>query len=273
MDSCSHRLNDLFSATDGFILDIEGVLLRGSQVIPGSKQAFRSIREGDHPLVLLSNVSDLSKEALLKKLKYLGFDVEPSELICAADAIAHRLASIYKPSQHCFLLGTQSLEQDLCNQGFDVFRTFKSPIDFVILAYTEKFDYDTLTYLVDVIRDGAIPLAANLAKGKLTEAGERPGPAFFIKGLEFVTGISIEVVGKPNPVVFDLALKRLGTSREKTLMVGDRLFEDIGGAKKAGLNTCLVLSGATTGDQIQSLPSELRPDVVAKNLSNLSISL
>jgi len=139
--------------------------------------------------------------------------------------------------------------------------------DFVVVGMDTGLTYEKLRVATLLIRGGARFIATNPDKTLPTEEGLVPGNGASLAALEAATGVAPFVVGKPEPASFDLALARMGVGKEGTAVIGDRLETDILGGRRAGLSTILVLSGATSRQELEN--STIKPDLVFENVRQL----
>ncbi len=255
------------------ILDMDGVIVRGKQAIDGAVESLSVLDERGIPYVLLTNRSDRSKAAILEALAGAGVFLRADRLICASDLVLAHLQA--QSIGSCFVIGDEGFAEDLKHGRMNVFMTARELAvggSFSGAVVVGAFDYISnaqLSSAVSLLKAGAPLIAANKVREKVKSPG-RPlslGPGFVVHGLELCGETEAVVVGKPSRFSLVTALERLGCVRERVVIVGDRLDEDVGGAVRAGLTSCLVLSGATREDQILN-DAEIRPDFLARDLAH-----
>jgi HAD superfamily hydrolase (TIGR01450 family) len=141
-------------------------------------------------------------------------------------------------------------------------------VRWVVIAFDRTFDYAKLNTALQAVRQGARLIATNPDRTCPVEGGEIPDCAGMIAAVEAVTGKHVEVVvGKPSPIILEVALERLGVPRSDAVIVGDRLETDIVMGKRLGLATVLVLSGVTRADDARV--AEIAPDLVLPSIRDL----
>lgn len=261
------KIREPYRRFDGFIIDIEGVLIRGQIVIAPAPAVIETLNEAGKKIVYLSNISDLSRAEVSEKLNKLGVHTRPDQILTSAYATVLFLRDRHPGKKNVFLIGTGSFRDELIAGGFNVVENY-CEADTVVIGLDPELSYNKIGDAVKALKNGCLFVASNLAKVKLTGDGYVTGPGFVVKGLEYVTGKDAALVGKPGDFMFGLALKELGLPPDKILTIGDKLEQDIFGGNKIGTRTCLVLSGASTADEIPA-DGDHKPDYVLDDVSGL----
>lgn len=244
-------------AIQHLIIDMDGVLWRGTQVIPGAPGFIRFLRERGIGFVLATNNSTKTVEQYVDKLAGFGTAVAPHEIITSAVATADYLAGLAGPGTPVYVIGGNGLRQALAQRGFVL---DSRQARFVVVGQDLDLTFEKLRRATLLIRAGAGFIGSNPDKTFPSEEGIIPGAGAILAALETATGVRPVIVGKPEPIMFQQALKRLGGTRDDTAVLGDRLETDILGGQRAGLKTILVLSGVTTEHDLAV--SEIKPDWV-----------
>jgi 4-nitrophenyl phosphatase len=252
----------------GFIIDIEGVLIRGDTLIPPALKAIVVLQELEKEIIFLSNISDLTREEMAGKLRHHGFDILPNQVITSAYATALFLEESYPNKKNLFLVGTPSFKKELSDNGF-IITEDSAEAEVVVVGLDYQLNYHKICAAAKAIKKGCMFVAANLAKVKLTSDGYVVGPGFTVKGLEYATNRQAQLAGKPSHFMFKQAIGHLGLPPSQVLTIGDKLEEDIFGGYSIGTSTCLVLSGATNKNEILSRCKDYRPDFILEDLSEL----
>lgn len=252
-----------------FIVDMDGVLYRGNTAIPGASEFISALEETRRKFLLLTNNSSLTPAQYEAKLAGMGIKVQRERIFTSAQATALYLRSRAKPGAKVFLIGMDGIREALLAEGFLL--TGDRDADFVVVGIDFNLSYQKLKEATLAIRAGAAFIGTNPDKTLPTEEGLCPGNGAILAALEASTGVKPIIVGKPSPLIFEMALKRLGSSPDETAVVGDRLETDVLGAKQAGLRSILVLSGVTDRDSLAS--SELKPDFVFDSVRELAEAL
>ncbi len=249
-----------------FIIDMDGVLYRGNTLIPGAVEFISTLEETGRSFLLLTNNSSLTPAQYEAKLARMGIKVQQDKIFTSALATAQYLRSTAKTGAKVFLIGMDGIREALLAEGF-VLANDRN-VDFVVVGIDFNLTYEKLKEAALAIRAGATFIGTNPDKTLPMEEGLYPGNGAILAALEASTGVKPVVVGKPSPLIFEIALKRLGSTPEKTAVVGDRLETDILGAQQAGLKSILVLSGVTDDQFLAS--AELKPDFVFKSVRELA---
>jgi NagD protein len=245
----------------GFLIDMDGVLYRGSEVIPGAERFIHNLRERDIPFRLLTNNSQRTRRDVVARLVRMGFDVDEEHVFTSAMATARFLA-MQKPVGTAYVIGEGGLHTALHQHGYAV---VDHDPDYVVVGEGRTFNLEMVEAAVRMIFAGAKLIATNLDPNCPTQNGIRPGCGAMVAMLETATGVKAFSVGKPSPVMMRAARKELRLATDETTMIGDTMETDIVGAVQLGFHSVLVLSGGT---QLGDLPSfAYRPDVVVESLA------
>lgn len=242
------------NAPQAVLLDISGVLCDGDQPIPGAVGAVRRLQDRGYPLRLVTNTSRLGHVALHRQLLGMGFDVEPEQIFTAPRAVSRYIEA---RSLRPFCLIHPALEEE-----FAAWLHQPAP-DAVVVGDAEmRFDYEHLDMAFRLLVEGA-PLICMGDNRYFRIRGVLhldAGP--FVRALEYVSGATALVLGKPSRNFFASALDDLGVSAGQALMVGDDVQADVLGAQAAGLSACLVRTGKyRTGDEALAPGAHLAADL------------
>ncbi len=225
---------------EALLLDLDGVVYRGANLLPGAREFFEYLRVTGLPFVALTNHSGRRAPEYAAKLADLGVDVAAERIVTSGWATARYLAWSH-PGAGVYVVGSPALEQELLAEGC---RVAARP-QFVVTGFMAKIQHDRLLHATEHLLRGARLIATNpdpllpVADGFIPECG--PLTAF----LECAGNCRATVVGKPNPWIVDLAIERLGVPRDRCLIVGDTLATDIAAGTAAGIRTALMLTGNT----------------------------
>lgn len=249
----------------GVLLDVDGVLYRGNEVIPGAREFLTFLQGRGIPYVYLTNNSTLSPEQYAARLRRKGFPAETSQVVGSAEATARLLQSAHPNRPRVLVVGEAGLVEVLREHGFPLTEN-GDEAEVVVVGLDRALTYAKLAEATYAIRRGAVFYGTNPDRTFPTERGLAPGGGAILAALEAATDRPPILAGKPEPPIFHLALERLGLSPEQVLMVGDRVETDIEGAKRVGLRAALVLTGVT---HEPPPPSPAAPDLVARDLVEL----
>ena len=247
---------------EAFLIDLEGVLYVDKTPIPGAKEALAQLEERGYRRRFVSNTTSKSRRGLAGFLGALGFEISAEEIFTPAVAAAGRLRS---RNERCFLLAGPGLREDFDEAGVGV---AEEGVDCVVVGDAEAdFTYDRLNRAFRMVMEGSRIIALEkdrywMGAGGLTLAA---GP--FVAALEYASGRKAELVGKPSPDFFALALRDLGASPEEAAMIGDDINSDVGGAKNVGMKGILVRTGKYREEAVA--PSGISPDLILGSIAEL----
>lgn len=250
-----------------FIVDVDGVLVRGGEPIPGAREAISRLKRLGR-VVMLTNNSTRSRARTAGALRALGFPVEPEEVVTSSYIAAKWLRDEAGPSR-VWTIGEEGLPEELQLAG----HVLVSPLDaeWVVVGMDRALTYAKLADALKALLSGARFLATNRDGTFPTPAGLLPGAGAVVGAIEGMGFPPEAVVGKPSPIAFGVALEVAGVSPHEALMIGDRWETDIQGAKRAGLATALVLTGVTGEEDLAHWEEE--PDLVARDIGELAETL
>ena len=247
------------------LIDMDGVLYRGMAPIPGAKEFIAFARERGIPFLLFTNNSTLTPQQYVAKLAGMGITASTEEIFTSAQATADYLPETISPGSSVFMIGENGLQAALLESGYRL--VGEKHADAVVVGMDRYLTYEKLRVATLAIRAGALFIATNPDVTFPSEEGIAPGNGAALAALEVATDTKPLIIGKPEKPMFDLALARLGASRDTTAMIGDRPETDVLGAQRAGLLTIFVLSGVA--DRQRLAASGLSPDWVFEDLGAL----
>ncbi len=247
-----------------FILDMDGVVYTGSELIPGAKEFVNRLKQGNYKFLFLTNNSYHSPAELRERLLNMGIDVTADYFYTSAMATASFL-KVQRPNGcSAYVIGGKGVTDELEKAGIAI--TSDNP-DYVIIAETEEYDYARIIEATLLIQEGAKFIATNPDLTGPSIRGPVPACGALVAPIQKVTGVAPYFLGKPNPVMMFLARKKLGVHSANCFMIGDRMDTDIVGGLESGMTACLVLSGVTTPDIMNRFPYQ--PDYVFQNLGEI----
>ena len=232
------------------ITDMDGVLVKGAQIIPGAARFIARLQEQGREYLLLTNNSLYTPRDLAHRLHTLGLEIPIERLFTSAMATADFLQS-QRQQGTAFVVGASGLTQAIHDIGYVI--TDVDP-DYVVLGETEGYNFEIITKAVRLIEGGARFIATNPDVSGPSEAGTVPGCGAMAALIEKASGKAPLYVGKPNPLMMRSALNYLDVHSEDTVMVGDRMETDIVAGVESGMRTILVLTGVTRREDIDRFP-------------------
>lgn len=253
------------SPRHGFLIDMDGVIYRGSELIPGADRFVRQLLDLQLPFLFLTNNSQRTRRDVVTKLHRLGIDVGESHIFTCAMATARFLAW-QKPGGTAYVIGEGGLLHALHHNGYSI---VDHDPDYVVVGEGRTVTYEMVETAIRMVLKGARLIATNLDPNCPTQAGPRPGCGAVVAMLETATGRKAFSVGKPSPVMMRTARTEMGTDASRTTMIGDTMETDILGGVQMGYRTILVLSGATRRADLEAYA--YRPDLVVESIADLSV--
>jgi 4-nitrophenyl phosphatase len=243
-------------------LDLDGVVWRGAEILPGVPDFFLFLRQRGIPYLAMTNNSTRTIAEYVIRLEGIGIPIDGEHVITSSAVTADYLAQHYPPGTPLYVIGSDSLKTLLTARG-NVIDPEQASV--VIVGLDITLTYDKLAVAGQRIMAGADFIGTN-ADATFPTAGKiTPGNGSQLAALITMTGRKPVVLGKPEPAMFMAALDRLGTPPAHTLMIGDRLDTDITGAAQVGMRTALVLSGVPAADGA----TVTTPDAVYEDLADL----
>lgn len=248
---------------DAFLFDLDGVLFRGPQAVAGGPGVLAALRAEGRRMAFITNNSARTPEAVAEMLRGLGYEADPSEVVTSALATAELLAS--RGIGSAFVIGEAGIRHALAEAGIRVLDGEPMEADCVVVGWDREVTYAKLRRACLLVQRGAPLVATNDDRSFPAPDGLWPGAGALLSVITTTTGAEAEVVGKPHPPLFRVALRRVGDGRP--LVIGDRLETDVAGANALGWDSLLVLTGVT--DAERAAASEIRPTYMARDIRAL----
>jgi 4-nitrophenyl phosphatase len=250
------------------ILDMDGVVWKADAPIGNLPETFARIRERGLKFVFATNNGTKTPEEYQQKLADLGVEVEASQVVTSALGVAFMLAQRFPRGTKIFMIGEDGIRVALEEKGFEILSVENATeAEAVVMGIDRGISFDKIAEATLLVRAGVPFYTTNTDRTFPTPRGEIPGSGAWVSVITTATDVEPIIAGKPFPYLMDLSLERLGTTREETLVVGDRLETDIAAGQSVGCPTALVLSGVSTKAQANEWKPE--PNVIAESLSEL----
>ena len=246
------------------LIDMDGVLYRGSTALPGGQELLALLDEIGVSYLMVTNNSTLTPRAFAQRLGRMGMQVDESRVMTSAVATAAYVASLAPAGTRVNVVGETGLVEALQQRGF-VLAGRKA--DYVVAGWDKTLTYEKLKTACLAIRDGAVFVGTNPDKTYPLERDIIPGAGSILAALIAATDVQPIIVGKPEPIIIEQSLALLGARAEETAILGDRLDTDILGGRRAGIATILVLTGISTAEEAAASPTP--PDAVFPDLPQL----
>ena len=248
----------------GFLIDLDGVLYMGDHPLKGAQVAIGYLLQKNYTFRFVSNTTRKCRKTIASRLSVMGFDV-PEEYIFTPPLAA--IAYMKKTGKrHCYLLTTGDVNRDfeqVCAQDTS------GKKDYVIVGDAgDTITYDSLNTAFRHLMEGAELIALEKDRYWMAHDGLSLSAGPFVQALEFATGKTAMVMGKPSKAFFDLALSDMGLRNEQVAMIGDDITTDIGGAHHAGMRSILVRTGKFREDTLNS--TTIKPTHIIDSIAYLN---
>jgi HAD superfamily hydrolase (TIGR01457 family) len=247
----------------GLAIDMDGTVYKGMNVIPGAKEFVSELGRRSIPFVFVTNNSSRGRMFYYEKLKKMGFDVRPQNVLTSGTATL-RFLKDERPGKSVYPLGTDSFKDDVREYGIEI--DDRHP-DIVLLSFDTSITYAKIDTAYQFLMSGAEFIATHPDDLCPTEDGYAVDIGPFIMMFEYLTKKKALVIGKPNRLLLDMAAAEMGIGADEVAMVGDRLYTDIKMAYDNGTMSVLVLTGETSLKDLEG--SSVKPTVVVDSVADI----
>ena len=247
---------------------MDGVIWRDGAPIGDLPEIFKKIEARGLRYVFATNNGTKTPEQYVATLEKLGVRVSSEQIVTSALGTAHILSRKFPHGTKIFIVGENGTRSALEEKGFDVLSVERAQeAEIVVMGIDREVNFVKMREAALLVRRGIPFYATNPDKTFPTPRGEIPGAGAWISVIMTATGIEPIYAGKPFPFMMELSLERLGTKKEETLVVGDRLETDIAAGQAAGCPCALALSGVSTIEQAHTWSPKI--DIIADDLASL----
>ena len=259
--------NELLRSKKLYLFDMDGTLYLGDRVYDFTLELLDTLKATGRKYLFMTNNSSKSVEDYVAKLKKLGITATREDFMTSSQATAYYLHKHHE-GQTLYVCGTESLKEELRREGFAV-TTDLSRVECIVMGFDTELTFQKLhdvSYLLLTQPD--LPyIATNPDYVCPTEFGSVPDCGSVCIGIKNATGRDPVVIGKPSPLMPQLAMEKLGMTKEETCVVGDRIYTDVKSGLNAGITGILVLSGETTEQILRESPD--KPHLVLRDASEI----
>jgi len=259
MDEIIEKIKD----KKGFICDMDGVIYHGNKVLPGVKEFIAWLNKEEKKYLFLTNSSERTPKELQDKMMRLGIELDENVFYTSALATAQFLSSQI-PRGTVFVIGDAGLINALYAVGYTMNNV--NP-DYVVVGDTRSYSFEKIEQAINLVLNGAKLIGTNPDLTGPIENGIMPATKALIAPIELATGKKAYFLGKPNPLMMRIALKKLGIPRTDSIIIGDRMDTDIIAGIESEIETLLVLTGITSHDMIHNFP--YRPHYVLEGVGSI----
>ena len=240
----------------GFICDMDGVIYHGNRLVEGTKEFVDWLKSENKKFLFLTNSSAKSPRELQQKLAHMGIQVGAEDFVTSAQATASFLAS-QNPNVGVYVIGESGLINALHDAGFYIDNVNPK---YVVVGESRTYNFEQIELAVNLVLNGAKLIGTNSDLTGPSDRGVAPACRAMVAPIEMATGKKAYFIGKPNPLIMRHAMKKLGCTRDETLIIGDRMDTDIIAGIESEIETALVLSGITKKADLELFPYQ--PDHV-----------
>ena len=252
--------------TQLFLFDMDGTLYLGNRLYDFTKELLSMIKAQGRRYLFMTNNSSKSVADYIKKLEKLGIPAIREDFITSSQATAYYLHKHHE-GQVLYVCGTNSLKEELRREGFTVTQ-IADEAECIVMGFDTELTFQKLEDVSRLLLTREIPyIATNPDLVCPTEFGNVPDCGSVCQMIENATGKRPVVIGKPAPLMPQLAMERLGYGKEETCVIGDRIYTDIKSGLNAGITTILVMSGETTQQILDASPE--KPHLVLEDAGEI----
>ena len=252
---------------DVALLDLDGVIYRGPDAVPGAAEALGRARDAGMRLAFVTNNASRSPSAIAAQLNRLGVPASAGDVVTSAQAAATLIARRFPPGSPVLVAGAMGLRLALRERGLRPVSVAADRPVAVVQGYAPDMNYGLLAEAGVAVRDGAWYVATNADSTLPTPRGPQPGNGSLLQVIITATGVQPVVAGKPETPLHAESIARTGA--ERPLVIGDRLDTDVEGAVRGGADSLLVLTGVSTAEDAVLAPASRRPTYLAADLYGL----
>jgi HAD superfamily hydrolase (TIGR01450 family) len=253
---------------DGLLVDLDGVVWIGHEMVPGSAEALKYLLGSGKEIVFVTNNPGKPAVAYIERLREAGIPVADDRVVTAGESTASLAAERAGAGGAAFVIGAPAFHDTVAAAGLHLLEGEEArEADAVLVSGHRGFDYEELLTATLAVQRGAGLFATSYDPTLPMPGGAWPGTGAILAAVETASGATAEIGGKPEPHLFEMARERIAAA-ERVAMVGDRVSSDIEGGRRAGLETVLVLSGATSREEAKE--ADPAPDHVVEDLAALA---
>ena len=258
----------LLERYDALLLDLDGTVYRGGEVVPHADEALRAAHQAGVAVRFVTNNASRGPEDVAEHLNRIGIAAKDDDVTTSAQAGAGMLVGRVEPGAEVLILGTDALANEASARGFTPVRKAGDGVRAVLQGLSQQMGWADLAEAAIAIRAGALWVACNIDRTLPTERGLLPGNGALVEAVRVATDAEPLVAGKPERPLMDDAIRATGARHP--LAVGDRLDTDIAGANNVGIDSLLVLTGVSTAADLLRADAGQRPRYVAADMRGLA---
>ena len=271
------------------LVDLDGVVYRGAQPVPGVAAVLAARAAAGDEVVYVTNNSMWYRADYVTRLSGMGAPVSPDRIVSSARATALYLRDLQPPVHRVLVVGGAGLVHELQDVGIEVVYSGDAAerwaangrnasdavglVDAVVVGLDTDFTYGRMAVAAEAVRAGARFVATNRDPVYPLEHGLMPGAGSVVAAIETASGVTPISLGKPGPMLLEVAAHAMGRPVTEAVMIGDSMVTDIPAAIAVGARSILMLTGITKPDQLAGLPDWARPTEIAADADELARAL
>jgi HAD superfamily hydrolase (TIGR01450 family) len=254
---------------DGLLVDLDGVVWIGREMVSGSAEALATLLARGKEIVFVTNNPGKPASAYVERLRDAGIPVADDRVVTAGESTASLAAERAGAGRTAFVIGAPAFHDTVSAAGLKLLEGEGGrEAEVVLISGHRGFDYEELLTATLALQRGAALFATSHDPTLPMPGGAWPGTGAILAAVETASGATATIGGKPEPYLFEIARERIAAA-ERVAMVGDRVSSDIEGGRRAGLETVLVLSGATSREEAGD--ADPAPGHVVEDLAALAL--
>lgn len=256
-----------------FLLDMDGTIYLDDYLFDGVLEFLEEIKNRNGRYIFMTNNSSKSVTAYIEKLNKLGIPATKDDFMTSVDATIEFLKEKYGSmafDKLIYIMGTQSFMNQMKEAGFNITTDESSDVEVILCGFDRELTYKKLEDICKMLSDKTRNIdyfATNPDWVCPTDFGSVPDCGSMCQMLEIATGKKPYFIGKPQPDMALLSMKKTGFSKEETLVIGDRLYTDVACGVNAGVDSCFVLSGEGTMEDLKKY--DVKPTYILENIKEL----
>lgn len=249
-----------------YLLDLDGTIYLDNRLIPGAKEFLDWVHSSGRRAIFITNNSSKSVTDYIKKMAKLGINTTSDDYFTSSMAMAIYLNQ-HHSKKKVYVMGTSSLKRELASNHIEIAHGSDHDVDVVVLGYDTELTYQKLIDVSRLLKKDLVYLATNPDFVCPVAFGFVPDCGAMAELLRHSTGKMPIFIGKPDPLILDLAMEKANIPTDETIVIGDRLYTDIQSGHNANVATLCVLSGEATLQEIQTMKQ--KPDYVISSIKDL----
>jgi 4-nitrophenyl phosphatase len=271
------------------LVDLDGVVYRGAEPVPGVAAVLAARAAAGDDVVYVTNNSMWYRADYVARLESMGAPVTPDLIVSSGRATALYLRDLEPPVKRALVVGGSGLVHEIRDVGIDVVYSGDAadrwkangrdaaaavgPVDAVVVGLDTELTYGRLACAAEAVRAGARFIATNCDPAYPMEKGLMPGAGAVVAAVVTASGREPIFIGKPGPLLLQVAAHAVGGDVALAVMIGDSLVTDVAAAHAVGARSVLMLTGIATRDQAEALAAGDRPTEIAADAAELAAAL